>query len=300
VPPDAEPAEATGPVGPGGYLPFDDRPFRLRMGLRPLDLADWIEVDDAYDDELRCKAELVASRPAEVVVQLDAAGVAEATDELWELVRAVAPRPWADETSAPIVRCGLSTQEDWVLMAPVGGEVVLAAACVCFPSRWVLREKLGRSNRAIHAPIAHYDEHLADPVDRFFERLSVDAPMWRLNWNLFDDPALFQPMAPDRAAGGEPDGRPPVGERVWLRVERQTLRRLPRTGAVAFGIRVHQQPVAVLADRPDALARLAAAVRALSPDTFAYKGLAPFAEDLLAWIDQKSRSSSDSIPRSAS
>lgn len=299
MPPDAEPTEATGPVGPGGYLPFDDRPFRLRMGLRPLDLAAWIEVDEAYDDELRRKAELVASRPDDVVGQLDAPAVAAATEELWELVGAVAPRPCPDDALTPIARCGLSTQEDWVVMAPVDGEVVLAAACVCFPSRWVLRDKLGRSNRAIHAPIAHYDEHLADPVDRFFERLSADAPMWRLNWNLFDDPALFQPTAPDRPADAGPDGRP-VGERVWLRVERQTLRRLPRTGAVAFGIRVHQQPVAALADRPDALARLGTAVRALSPETFAYKGLAPFAEDLLAWIDQKSRSSSDSMPRSAS
>jgi hypothetical protein len=76
-----------------------------------------------------------------------------------------------------------------------------------------------------------------------------------------------------------------VGSRIWLRVERQTLRRLPQSGAIAFGIRIHQQPLGDLAPEPAVLSRLAAAVDAMPEPTFEYKGLRFFAASLHAWID---------------
>ena len=39
----------------GSYFPLDDRPFRLRMGLRPLDLAEWLEPDEQAADDLAMK-----------------------------------------------------------------------------------------------------------------------------------------------------------------------------------------------------------------------------------------------------
>ena len=53
---------------------------------------------------------------------------------------------------------------------------------------------------------------------------------------------------------------------VFLRSERQTLRRLPRTGAVVFTIRVYQTPVVDLAEEPGVPGRLASAVRGWSED----------------------------------
>ena len=55
-------------------------------------------------------------------------------------------------------------------------------------------------------------------------------------------PTLFQPGShyaanDDAAAGVTADN---AGERVYLRVERQCIRKLPETGAVAFTIRVAQ------------------------------------------------------------
>jgi len=270
------------------YFPFDARPFRLRMGVRPLDLDQWLEVDHDYDAHIALKRELVTTRHDEVVAMVDHPLVADAQAELWELVSHAARSPLNDQRLSPIARCTCSTQEDWVLMIDLGAGPVLAAAGVCFPSRWVLADKVGLTNREIHAPIAHYDEHLARPVDQFFDRLSVDRPVWRLNWNLFDDPALFQPVrkgasALDPTSSTLAADAPPV----WLRVERQTLRRLPRTGAIAFGIRIHQQPVNSLAEDHDRLAVLGTALRALPADTFAYKDLGHFAEDLLGWIDRR-------------
>ena len=51
-----------------------------------------------------------------------------------------------------------------------------------------------------------------------------------------------------------------------LRTERQTLRRLPKTGAIVFTIRVYQSPVVELAKEPGVPGRLASAVRGWSED----------------------------------
>jgi hypothetical protein len=76
-----------------------------------------------------------------------------------------------------------------------------------------------------------------------------------------------------------------VGKRVWLRVERQTLRRLPRTGAVLFTIRIHQERLAVLADDPEAAGALAASIRSMDEAFETYKGLAQVRDATLAFAD---------------
>jgi hypothetical protein len=272
-------------------LPFEGGPFAVRMGVRSLDPDRWIDVDpERFEDELALKRELLASRRDDVVAVLDRADAQAAAAELDEVVAGW----WAQRRCRPaepdsglhaVVRAALRTQEDWCVLVPVepGGPPVLVAASVCFPTRWILREKLGLPIGAIHAPVASYAEQVGAPVDRFVERLRPGRPVWRANWNLVDDPALPQAYLPDPwrrlAASAES-----VADHVYLRVERQTLRRLPRTGAVAFGIRVHQRPLRQLADRPAELARLLDAVEALPPDTFRYKGLAAFWAPLRAWL----------------
>ena len=78
-----------------------------------------------------------------------------------------------------------------------------------------------------------------------------------------------------------------AGQTLFLRVERQTLRRLPRTEAVLFGIRVHVYPLASAVAVPDTAARLAEAVRALPEATLRYKSLLPIRQALLDWLDAK-------------
>ena len=72
----------------GSYFPLDDRPFRLRMGLRPLDLAEWLEPDEQAADDLAMKQQLVAERYDDVVAIVDEPNVHAACDELWSLVEA--------------------------------------------------------------------------------------------------------------------------------------------------------------------------------------------------------------------
>jgi hypothetical protein len=288
------------------------------MGLRPLDLGEWLEVDEDLGAFLDHKAQVLDSRHGDVVAVVeDPEGrVRRAGQELLDvLVQHLADRhptthrrmgdtvvvaggaepvpvtPSALERAGihPVDAAGRLVAEDWAVQLEGGSGWTLVAASVCSPTRWVLGDKLGLPMAAVHAPVAGYAEQLAGPVDRFFERLEVDAPRWRLNWNLTDDDSLYQPGGKYRTEPAEGLGPDDVAEAVWLRVERQTLRRLPGTGAVVFGIRVHQDPLGLLAGRPDVLERLSTTIRSFPPGTLEHKSMGAFAPAVLAWIDGRLR-----------
>jgi hypothetical protein len=136
----------------------------------------------------------------------------------------------------------------------------------------------------IHDPVPFYGDRLARPVDRFFASLKSGRIALRMNWTVTSKPALFQP------SGHNQNDRPPmlpsrdVGENLFLRVERQTFRRLPESGAVAFGIRLHVTKLAAAVKRPDDARRLAAAVDALPPEMSRYKSMLPIREALLGYL----------------
>ena len=289
------------------YAPFRAGPFRLSMGLVPLDLRDWIEPDERMAAELDDKERLLRDRHQDVFAVLPEAteGSAEVLDLLGaylpgrfpglyrrlgqQLDNLVTGQRWhLSETELhPLDVAGRLVQEDLCLMqAQEGTETYrLVGASVCFPTRWRLADKMGKSVQDIHVPVPGYEEQLASTMDRFLSRLKPERPVWRLNWSLVDDPTLFQPAGHGRShrnANITPDN---AGERLWLRMERQTLRRLPRTADVLFTIRIHVCPLHDLATRPERAAALAAAIRALPPRMQRYKSLPPFLDALLAWLD---------------
>ncbi len=150
-------------------------------------------------------------------------------------------------------------QEDLCLMVQRDGAWYLDGAVLCFPSMWVLAEKLGHTVGDVHRPVDHYDTDLEPRVDVFFDRLRVDRPVWRRNLSLKTTPALFLPIS-KQGRQSALDAVGADGSPYWLRSERQTLRKLPRTGAILFGIRVQLAPIGVLRHRPDRAADLLAMI----------------------------------------
>ena len=49
--------------------------------------------------------------------------------------------------------------------------IPMSAAALCFPSRWRLQNKIGKPLSAVHAPVPHYADRLARPVDRFMRHI---------------------------------------------------------------------------------------------------------------------------------
>ncbi len=291
---------------PPDYAPFKAGPFRLSMGLMPLEIKDWIEPDAQCVAELKEKELLLAERHAEVFAALPEAapGSAEALALLVEHLPSRFPelykksgerldnlatgQQWQIHTTPlhPLDLAGRLVQEDLCLMQRQAHSQVyrLVGASLCFPTRWRLADKIGKPLNTIHAPIPGYAAQLAPTMDKFFDRLKVERPVWRLNWALMDDPTLFQPT---RNRQKHTDITPEnAGDRIWLRIERQTLRRLPHTRDILFTIRVYVRPLAQLAAQPDRAAQLAAALRALPPGMRRYKNLTPFLDASLAWLDR--------------
>lgn len=258
------------------------------MGLGRIEEAAWLLPDEHRGVELAERHRLLAERHDEVVGTL--AGTEAAGAEVLGLVLAwerqhrpdLASEPAATDVH-PLEAAARRTQEDLALMVAHPDCYHLDAAVVCFPSHWRLVDKFGGSATAIHDPVPRYVDELAVKVDRFLGRLRPDVLVARRNWSVHDDPAMFAPDPPTRP---RPASRSEVGDRFWLRSERQALRRLPETGAVCFTIRVQQAPFAHLAERPDVAAALAARISAQPAELTAMNGLAPHRDPVLTWLTE--------------
>jgi heme-dependent oxidative N-demethylase alpha subunit-like protein len=246
-------------------LPFHRAPPWLAMSTHHLALDGWLVADEDRERDLVRKAVLLEERHAEVFAALDTPAVGAASLEVLELVLDAVGQSVVPAHLHPLDAAGRLVQEDLCLLVLRDGAPHLDAASLCFPSYWRLADKLGRSLNEVHRPVAHYAEELADKVDGFLQRLSPEQPVWRRNWNIHDDPSYFLPdPTPPRPV------EPPRG--LWLRSERQTLRRLTTADVVLFTIRTQQVALAAVADRPEVARQMGDAIASWSPELRAYKG----------------------------
>jgi hypothetical protein len=297
------------------YVPFLDGPWRLTMGIKALDLAEWIEVDERFAAQLAERRRLLEERPADVLAELpeSARGQQELLQLLLDHLPARFPENYrrtnglienrttgegfeiAAWQGAPLELAGRLVQEDLCLLQRGDAGYRLVAAVLCFPAHWRLSDKLGRPLEAIHAPVPGFGERLAAPVDRFFEGIQVARPVWRVNWGMVDAPTLFRP--PEHRGHPKPIGAERAGSELWLRVERQTLRRLPGSGDVVFGIHTHVDPLDDAIDSPVAARALGARIREMPDDMARYKSILPIREPLLAWLDRRAEAQGPSAGR---
>lgn len=280
---------------PDVLYPFLEPPYRMTMGLLPLDPAEWILLDDRFEEEILTKESLLADRHSDVFAALPAAAagsrevLARLADHLprrfpdaYRHEGAMLKRPDGralrldDDGLHPLDLAGRLVQEDLCLMQATGDTWTLVGASLCFPTRWKLGEKIGRPLAEIHQPVPGFAPTLGQPVERFFNRLAPGKGVWRANWGLIDDPALFQPAGHFRGAVNPAITSANAGETVWLRVERQTLLRLPGSGDILFTIRILQETLGRTAASPRRASRLAQLIGSMPEDLKRYKSIPPF------------------------
>ena len=260
------------------YFPVDERGWRMAMGMRPLDPATWLERGPTLSHELALKESILRDVPDTVIATLPSGEAASlellATVEHWLTAYAPdAPRPVV-EGDHPIMRAARWVQEDLCVLEK-SDTWRLTAACVCFPSRWNLREKIGQTLDTIHEPIPGFAEHLASPTTNVFDRLTPERAFWRLNWTLLDDPTLHQPTSMRRSPEGDLS-------KWFFRVERQTIRALPTSKAVVFTIHNYVTSLADLRDNELFLEHLMTAIEQSPLAMKEYKGWVGVAEVLRA------------------
>lgn len=143
-------------------------------------------------------------------------------------------------------------------------------------------------------------EKLHNSLARFFSKLPVDKPVTRNNYffqivRAAGNPERMASIDPDELAwsdttngdedhfdqatkeptmdaqqGGQVQFQPPVPAEdvanIRFRTERQSLRRLPRSGAIVFTIRTYLFPIVELAKEPGVPGRMASAIRSWPDD----------------------------------
>jgi dimethylamine monooxygenase subunit A len=264
------------------YVPLEPKGWRMAMGLRPLDLERWLEVDERRDEELGLKRQLLDSS-FDVVVATKPEGDEGSRELLAEVTKFLElryPEITIDDPGDehPVVAAARVVQEDLCVL--VRSDVWrLQAACVCFPSRWNLASKLGTTLDDIHRPVPRYDVELSRPTNAFFERLQPDRSFWRLNWTLIDSPALHQPTSARHSPHGDLAN-------WFFRVERQTLRRLPESGAIIFTIRNYVASAQELCDTHEEFGATLLLNLDTAPETMReYKGWVGVADRLRSSLD---------------
>ncbi|WP_439599674.1 heme-dependent oxidative N-demethylase family protein [Devosia sp.] len=295
------------------HTPYDGSAKLFQIGVKPLSLADWIEVDGRLVADLAEKERVSAAHAGSVFVAEPGTEPAQAellallvehlttrfpqhyrrSGDGVEIVPAGKRVTLGVRGEAPLRTAAKLVQEDLVLMRRGEAGWRLAAASLCFPSSWSLVEKFGRPLHEIHGPVPGFGAGTrnAQLIERMFDNARPEMPMMRWNWSLYGDDRLFHPETAD------PDARRfGAGERaasVFLRVERQTVRKLPMSGDILFAIRIHVDPLARLEQHPEA-ARIAgslvAQLTALGAVELDYKGLTLERDRLVARLAEISAS----------
>ena len=249
------------------FTPWDDGGGGLRMGLSPLAADRWLQRPHDWAARLQQRQLLLQSRRHEVFARLPGSHVDDAQMEVAALIHAsadpangipeheinrVASTVGADAglpADACFLRAGLSVCEDLCVLLPSGDDYRLHSALLCAPSFWFLQQKLGLSLPGIHAPVVGLEEKLGARIRAFLANLPPERVFTRGNWHLHNTGEQFHPHPDDwtKAHTLTPDN---IGQRLWLRCERQTLRKLTHSGAILFTILVYVNPLAELALHP--------------------------------------------------
>ena len=264
--------------------------FRLRLGLRPFALADWFVFGDDRAEAMTEKGLLLSGQHDDVFRAEPGTEAASQelldsiVDNLQEHHRDVWPQVAHELDVAgrhPLEIAGRMVQDDLVVLDDSSGTIRFVGGLICAPNRWKLAVKFGGDMLHVHRPVPNYDT-IADTVERTMQRLTSDRPVWRLNWNIMDSPQRYQPSGVKLG----PSVRTPeaAATKLWLRIERQTLRRLPRTNALIFGIRTMHCRIDELQGRGREAARLLGAINQLPPRMIKHRDMERYLAPLRDWL----------------
>jgi hypothetical protein len=253
------------------YLPFLSGPLTLAPGLKPIQEACWLDPDSEKDTWLFEKHALMRARRGQVFSARP--GSEGAMAEAAEHVLRFASEPARGGWETPLELAASAVSDDLCLLMREGyGFWRLEAASLCAPTFWQLHEKLGEPLTGLHAPVPGANPDMVGRVHRMLDALRPGQVLERFNWTVQPGPDRFTPsQEPYKrlAAALAQTGAPAA---LWLRVERQTISKLPASGAVLFTIRVAIDPLQAALAGPGHLEAFAAAWDGIDPVLAQYKG----------------------------
>lgn len=186
-------------------------------------------------------------------------------------------------------------EEDFVLFERQGGRDIVIAASNAYTSSGRIVSCVGRDMHFAHEPVPGLNEQLGARIDRVIANVQPGKPVVRFNWFITPIASRLFPEtshagnaeAAERAAERLRADHRLAGEMLWMRVERQTFLRLPRSGALAFGIHTYSDPLSSLAGDGESLAAIRRLLGAYSEERLRYASMLPTREPVLRWIEER-------------
>ncbi|MBX2897659.1 MAG: DUF3445 domain-containing protein [Cyclobacteriaceae bacterium] len=298
------------------YFPFA-KGFDLKMGTSLLaDELRVVECDEHYLHEVSLKRKMLTENPEWYflanpntslaqweVLDLILTGLAknypehfqlskEANAWIWKnsLLNETHTFVWGDSSTLPfqpLKWVGRQVQEDLILL---NADLVVVAGQLCFPSGWSLSDKMNQHFIHVHAPLPRITDSMIQSASKLLERLPLHKPVVRNNWGFrvcdwLDlstwQSEAYQILLHETAKLLSVED---VGKKVFVRVEHQTLSRLPQSNHILFTIHTYQSK---LKDEVTDLQRAKALtdfVKQIPADLLAYKQMLPIADKLKAYL----------------
>ena len=291
------------------YRPYQNAAPDFQIGLKPMETSQWLDTDD-FAGYMPLKRARLADDPQLYYRSLPQSQAAQA--ELLETVVAHLLTAHAkdftlrgrtlhchidgshhdlDTGEEPLLILSRFIVEDFVLLQQQDGNVAITAAANPYTSSGRIIASVGGGMPWAHEPVPGLNATLGSRIDRILVNVREGVPAERFNWMVTAIGALLFP--PDshaanaaaseiaaRLLGAEPGH---CGEHLWIRVERQTLLRLPKTKAIAFSIHTYSDPLSSIAGDAESLKGMAAALQGYSPERLAYSAMTELRTPLLAW-----------------
>ncbi|KAF5386832.1 hypothetical protein D9615_001673 [Tricholomella constricta] len=287
------------------------RPFRWEyhqnMSLKKMEPDWWIELESTYCERIAQRKQLYADRGKAIIDAMP--GSEQACKELMEMVIQFLCTRYpsqfqVDWRSGLFQNRILGTRSNLGAVDPLKflldhvpedflvtqqdektGLYVLRAAVSCSAVGWRLQEKMGRSLHEIHEPVPDYKTKMQFSMERYFSRLPCDKPIQRGSWALeIGQPLYSQPGDPHFDCRGTQLPELDVKD-IYLRVDWQTLRRLPVSRAIVFNFKAFFTPTTDFRNEPYIPKLLAKVLREGKKSLLEYKSTFHIEHRMLPALD---------------
>lgn len=279
------------------YYPFNGSKNRLRVGLHSIAESEWIQYEDDFSSRIEEKQRLILQQKPRVIQSIT--GSEAAQNELLEnillyidtyqkdlftvnenaVLSHVDNRIYklADYQSRPLELISYLAIDDFCLLDKLNDDYRLNAASVCAPTYWELAEKIGKPMKEVHASIPRLEDKIGRMIRHFFINLQPDHYYQRANWFLMTTPKM--PLFKDDHNNDTDVGALNVGnimQKLYLRCERQSFRKLAQTKNIVFGIKIYVAPLSIIEKHKEIAKDMILSVQAMSVEQKQLLGITPY------------------------
>ncbi|KAJ4313274.1 hypothetical protein N0V84_009502 [Fusarium piperis] len=245
-------------------------PYHQTMSFQKMETDYWIELDNTYHRYIQERKSIYAKNGKDILNALP--GSELACKELMEMViqflcarypryfqldgntltNRILGTEYELSTIEPLHLLLENVPEDFAIMLrdPQTGRYHFRAGVICASTGWSLGTKLGLGLPEIHEPVPDYREKMQLSMDRFFTKMPVSKPIQRGAWGFEVGQHLYMPPEDPGLDVRNSQDQSLRLEDLFFRVDWQTLRRLPLSGAIVFNFKAFFTPVTSLKDEP--------------------------------------------------